>query len=711
MGKATKATRKFAASGQLMKTIQARHKAQAKRKKIQGHKASKAGKPETRSDDGKENDDDVEELNVSSSRKGVMSVDDFLSGAFMAGSDNDGDEEDDVRVSSCAYPRDSNSAQLSGNEDAEEDAEDFDNASFASVDDLEDEGQAHLLELSKLAEKDPEFYKYLQENDRELLEFNPDATDEDEDMEDAYMEAEEEKTPTLTREHLRQWQKALLEQRSLKALRKLLIAFRAAAHMNEDDQIVAWSISSSSVYTKLVTTALRYTPVVLEHHAPYKVLASGKFKPPTQTSKFKTIQKMILAYFHNVIHLFSQLTDKELLRLAVTESAKIIPYVVSSRKSVKLYLKKCLELWSSANDDIRIAAFLSVRRLGLSNDDSILDTILKNTYLTLIRSSKSTSVHTLPSINLMKNSASEVFCIDHAVAYQHAFGYIRQLAIHLRNSMKMKTKESYKQVYNWQFVHSVDFWCLVLAKACNKEAEIQTGKESEMKALIYPLVQVALGAIKLIPNSRSYPFHLQIIRSILNLTKHAETYVPLSPYIVPILTSIISPSSKPKSSTLKSLDFETHIRIPQQYVKTRVYYEGITEETTYLLAEWLSCSVVHGSIGFPEITVPVLVLLRRTLKAARSNPMASGTSKEQGMVKTLLERVEESTKWVEAQRKDVVFSPGKMAAVSDWEKGLRDRLKDAPLTKHLRLQLKTREKRRKLLEKARVGENEILEEV
>jgi nucleolar complex protein 2 len=42
----------------------------------------------------------------------------------------------------------------------------------------------------------------------------------------------------------------------------------------------------------------------------------------------------------------------------------------------------------------------------------------------------------------MKNSASEVFCLDHATAYQHAFGYIRQLAIHLRNSMKVKSKVS-----------------------------------------------------------------------------------------------------------------------------------------------------------------------------------------------------------------------------------------------------------------------------
>ena len=76
-----------------------------------------------------------------------------------------------------------------------------------------DEGQTHLLELSKLAEKDPEFFKYLQENDRELLEFNPGATDQDEDMADVESEEEEEKMPVLTGGHIRQWQKALLEVR------------------------------------------------------------------------------------------------------------------------------------------------------------------------------------------------------------------------------------------------------------------------------------------------------------------------------------------------------------------------------------------------------------------------------------------------------------------------------------------------------------------
>lgn len=67
-------------------------------------------------------------------------------------------------------------------------------------------------------------------------------------------------------------------------------------------------------------------------------------KAPTQTQKLKTLQKLILSYFHNIIHMLSQLTDKEMLQLAVTESAKLIPYIISSRKAVKLYLKVCARI-------------------------------------------------------------------------------------------------------------------------------------------------------------------------------------------------------------------------------------------------------------------------------------------------------------------------------------------------------------------------------
>ena len=89
-----------------------------------------------------------------------------------------------------------------------------DNASFASVDDLEEEAAAHKLELKKLAEQDPEFFKYLQENDRELLAFDAgedEDMDEDMDIAEGGEEDEEMKAPTLTSGILKRWQKAILE--------------------------------------------------------------------------------------------------------------------------------------------------------------------------------------------------------------------------------------------------------------------------------------------------------------------------------------------------------------------------------------------------------------------------------------------------------------------------------------------------------------------
>lgn len=74
-----------------------------------------------------------------------------------------------------------------------------------------DDGVAHMHELSKLAEKDPEFYKYLQEHDKELLEFDPEDAVDDENEEEEDVEMDSETLPILTKDILRGWQKALLD--------------------------------------------------------------------------------------------------------------------------------------------------------------------------------------------------------------------------------------------------------------------------------------------------------------------------------------------------------------------------------------------------------------------------------------------------------------------------------------------------------------------
>jgi len=125
-----------------------------------------------------------------------------------------------------------------------------------------------------------------------------------------------------------------------------------------------------------------------------------------------------------------------------------------------------------------------------------------------------------------------------------------------------------------------------------------------------------------------------------------------------------------------------------------VLSEGLTEESAFLLAEWLASSSVHGSVAFPEIVVPIVVLLRKSLKNSKT-----GLGKEHSLVKGLLERIDESTQWVERRRKSVQFAPSKIGDVQEWEKAARSNLEDTPLGKYLKVQRKTREKRRKLIEK------------
>ena len=64
--------------------------------------------------------------------------------------------------------------------------------------------------------------------------------------------------------------------------------------------------------------------------------------------------------------------------LAIQESTKLLPWIISARKAMRAYLKVLLELWSSApNDSVRIAAFLAVRRMSEGGDDAIKDQCLK----------------------------------------------------------------------------------------------------------------------------------------------------------------------------------------------------------------------------------------------------------------------------------------------------------------------------------------------
>jgi nucleolar complex protein 2 len=647
-----------------------------------------------------------------------MNVDDFFAGGFDIPEEK-GKKASKKDTTPKIGKRKRSEDKAHADAEASEGEGDSDDADSA---DAYDE---HKDQLESLKEKDPEFYKYLKENDSELLEFGEqgdlsevDALSESEEPEDegpakkkkkkSKKEEEEPEDETLTIEMVKKWQKLMEEQNSIRAMRQAVLAFRAAAYVNDPEAPEQkYTISDKNVYHQVLVTALNTIPKVLAHHLPVKESASGKIRVSLDSKKFKTLTPLIKSHTASVHQLLVNLSDASTLKLTLASIEPMLPYLLQFRKVLKTLVKIVVGIWAdvSTADATRITGFLILRRLMVLGDAGIRESVLKATYEGVVKGSRNTTVHTLAGVNLMKNSAAEIWGIDQNVSYTAGFSFIRQLAMHLRKSITNTSKESYKTIYNWQYVHSLDFWSRVLSQHCDGLVEAQVGKQSALRPLIYPVVQITLGAMRLIPTATYFPLRFQLTRSLLRISRATGTYIPLSASLLEVLTSA-EMRKHPKSSTLKPLDFNTAIRAPKSYLRSRTYQDGVGEQVAELLSEFFVLWSKH--IAFPELSVPVIVSLKRWLKQVSARSGGNKNAKINQMILLLVQKVETNARWIEERRLNVTYAPRNRSGVEsflkvvDWE--------TTPVGAFVKTQRKLRAERAAVLEEGRIEEEKRRQE-
>lgn len=582
----------------------------------------------------------------------------------------------------------------------------------ASEGDSDEEPIDHQEQLDALAANDPEFHKYLKDNEPELLDGQlnqmqglsedeePKRKKSKKDKKAAVLEESEDEAPLkneLTKATLKKWETALTEEHSLRTAREVVLAFRSAAHVSDDEeQEFKYTISNPDIYHGLLTLALKQVPLVFEHHLPVQESKNGKVHVATESKKFKNVAPLLKSHVGSIMHLLGHLSDAATLRLTLSSTLPLLPYMLSFKKLVRDLARSVSNVWStqSNTEATRIAAFLILRRLTVIGDPGIRESVLKSTYQALVKGSRNTTIHTMQGVNLMKNSASELWGMDSGVGYTTAFTFIRQLAIHLRTSIQNNAKESYKNVYNWQYVHSLDFWSRVLSAHC-------AAPDAPLRPLIYPLVQVTLGALRLIPTATYFPLRFQLIRSLLRLSRATGTYIPLAAPLYEVLNSA-EMRKAPKPSTLKPLDFATSIRVSKAYLRTRTYQDGIGEQIQELFSEFFA--LWCKNIAFPELCLPVIVMLKRWLKDANNRQPNKGNKNQKvnGMMQLLVQKIEANSTFIKDKRAKVEFSPSDRKGVEaflvemEWEK--------TPLGAFVVGSRKTREERKRLVEEGRKEE-------
>ncbi|KAJ3109771.1 Nucleolar Complex 2 protein, partial [Phlyctochytrium planicorne] len=685
----------------LKDVVTARRKVQKEIRKRNERKASKKQEP---AKDEFEEDLDVEETVQDDSDDEDQEVGfdmdedlpNLVGGAdFNEGGDDDEDEDED---------EDDDLEDLENMEDFDDDEENEDeiasDADDAHSDDedegkspkekqskkkrkhLRDEISSHKKQLEEVLKKDPVFFEFLKENDPSLLDFEamggaeaedddddldqimkgqPDSDDSDEPALDCEDDEEEEVDDdgreVVTKEMISTWRKQLLDSKSLKAARKVILALKAAIAGGEsqldENEVLVYRVEGKLIHNQILVAALKEIVPVFSHHLPKKV-AKGKLVLPSSSSKWKKVGPLVKSYLKSLLKVLLQASDEDMLRFVIRQSEGAAVYFACFPKIAKEYLKQLLKFWTTSTPETKILAFLSIRNLAVTVPSPYLDLSIKGLYTTFSTACRSTNVHTLPAIDFMIGCMVELCGFDPGTTYYFAFIYIRQLAILLRSAMNTRAKDSIKHVYCWQYIHCLRVWSRVLANYCEAGSQAEATGGSTLKPLIYPLVQVALGTLRLKPSSKYFPLRFHCIRILNEISKTTGTFVPVASDIVEIFQSAEF-NRKAKPSTQKPLDFRLVLKAPPPYLGTRTYQQGCVEEALSLLLDFFDNFAL--SISFPELTIPVIVLLKRYVKHSKN----FGVNKE---IQQLLDSIDTHRRYIEEKRSAVDFSPKDVDRVS-----------------------------------------------
>ncbi|KAG6554456.1 hypothetical protein Mapa_003834 [Marchantia paleacea] len=580
--------------------------------------------------------------------------------------------------------------EKSGEEEKEEVVEKKNEVNASERRDLSKKGFSevtkHKAELSELAQKDPEFYEFLKEHDKELLDFEDDEEESDDEKELDLGEGEDGETDgpavgddegdgqsvTLTTALVDEWCAAVKVKINYGIVRNLLQAFRAACHYGDgeeqDNLNTKYNLANSHVFNRIMVFVLVEMDGILKHMmtanaAGDKTSQDNMPKDPQKSPRWKKVEPLVKSYLGNVLHILNQMTDNEMISFTLRKLKVSVPFLVAFPRLSLKFLKVALHFWGSGEGALPVIALFFVREMAVKLDPEMLDACLKGMYKEYAANSKFVNPTSFPRIQFRMNCVTELYGIDLSASYQLAFVFIRQMAFILRNAITVKTKDAFKRVYNWQYINTLHLWVRVLSTYA---------AQGDLQPLGYPLAQIIGGVARLVPTARYFPLRLQCVKMLNQLAGSSGAFTPVSALLLDML-QFKELHMSPSAGAGKSVDFSSILKVAKPDVKTRAFQDEcvstVVEQLGEHLAQW------SYAVAFPELSVVPLIQLRHFQKK-------TSVDRFRRQVKQLVEQVERNVVFVGKKRDAVTFSPKDSSSVQSFLQAEKE-AGVSPLSKYL----------------------------